>query len=65
MFPPTMSFNPPFALPPPLCRKEYNGTAWVAGGNLGTARYGLAAGGNSSGAICMGIMWRKAPIIQP
>lgn len=25
-----------------------------SGGNLGTARYGLAAGGNSSGAICMG-----------
>jgi|ADurb_Gel_02_Slu_FD_contig_61_802189_length_1362_multi_3_in_0_out_0_2 hypothetical protein len=26
MFPPTMSFNPPFALPPPLCRK--GGTRW-------------------------------------
>lgn len=34
--------------------EEYNGTAWSSGGNLGTARYGLAAGGNSSGSICMG-----------
>lgn len=34
--------------------EEYNGTAWSAGGNLATARYGLAAGGSSSGAICMG-----------
>ena len=29
-------------------------TEWTAGGNLGTARKGLAGGGDSSNAICMG-----------
>jgi len=41
--------------------EEYNGTAWSSGGNLGTARYGLAAGGNSSGAICMGGYMEDSP----
>jgi hypothetical protein len=34
--------------------EEYNGTAWSSGGNLATARYYSAGGGNSSDAICMG-----------
>ncbi len=38
----------------PTRTEEYNGTSWSAGGNLGTGRFGLAGGGNSSNAICMG-----------
>ena len=34
--------------------EEYNGTAWSAGGNLGTARYYLAGGGTASEAVCFG-----------
>jgi hypothetical protein len=34
--------------------EEYNGSSWSAGGNLGTAKRGLAGGGDSSNAICMG-----------
>lgn len=35
--------------------EEYDGTSWMAGGSdLITARYGLAGGGISTNAICMG-----------
>ena len=34
--------------------EEYNGTSWSSGGDLATARYYPASGGNASNAICMG-----------
>ena len=34
--------------------EEYNGTSWSNGGDLATARYYPASGGNASNAICMG-----------
>jgi len=34
--------------------EEYNGTSWSSGGNLATARQGLAGAGTQSAGLCMG-----------
>jgi hypothetical protein len=36
------------------CTEEYDGSAWTAGGNLGTARYFLAGCRNANSRISFG-----------
>ena len=34
--------------------EEYDGASWSSGGNLATARYGLAGAGTQDAGLCMG-----------
>jgi hypothetical protein len=45
---------PLVALVPPSGTEEYDGSAWTAGGNLGTARYSLAGAGTQTVGLAFG-----------